>query len=66
MSKIDELTERAEKARDKKAAYGPDVPLERYTSRAPTHKKVQTLKMLPSNYQNESLSVGVDAAETER
>ncbi len=66
MSKVDELTERAEKARNKKAAYGPDIPLESYTSRAPTHKKVPTLKMLPRNYQNESLGVGVDAAETER
>ncbi|MGZ4914818.1 MAG: SufD family Fe-S cluster assembly protein, partial [Halobacteriota archaeon] len=66
MSKVDELTERAEKARGKKAAYGPDIPLESYTSRAPAHEKVQTLKMLPSNYQKESLGVGVDAAETER
>ncbi|MGZ4908091.1 MAG: SufB/SufD family protein [Halobacteriota archaeon] len=66
MSKVNELTERAEKARNKKATYGPDIPLETYTSRAPAHKKVQTLKMLPSNYQNESLGVGVDAAETER
>ncbi len=66
MSKVDELTERAEKARGKKAVYGPDIPLESYTSRAPAHKKVQTLKMLPSTYQNESLGVGVDAAETER
>ena len=36
MSKVDELTERAEKAREKKAAYGPDIPLESYTSNAPT------------------------------
>ena len=66
MSKVNELTERAEKARNKKAVYGPDIPLESYTSRAPAHKKVPTLKMLPPNYQNESLGVGVDAAETER
>ena len=37
MSKVDELTERAEKAREKKAAYGPDIPLESYTSKAPAH-----------------------------
>ena len=66
MSKVDELTERAEKAREKKAAYGPDIPLESYTSKAPTHEKVQTLKMLPTNYQNQSLGVGVDASEDER
>ncbi|MGB9370322.1 MAG: SufD family Fe-S cluster assembly protein [Halobacteriota archaeon] len=66
MSKVDELTERAEKAREKKAAYGPDIPLESYTSKAPAHEKVQTLKMLPTNYQNQSLGVGVDASEDER
>ena len=31
MSKVDELTERAEKARGKKAAYGPDIPPVSYT-----------------------------------
>jgi len=66
MSKVDELTARAEKAREKKAAYGPDIPLESYTSKAPAHEKVQTLKMLPTNYQNQSLGVGVDASEDER
>ena len=66
MSKVDELTERAEKAREKKAAYGPDIPLESYTSKAPAHEKVQTLKMLPTNYQNQSLGVGVDASEDAR
>ncbi|MGZ4852491.1 MAG: SufB/SufD family protein [Halobacteriota archaeon] len=66
MSKIDELTERAEKAREKKAAYGPDIPLETYTSKAPAHKKVQTLKMLPTNYQKQSLGVGIEAREEGR
>jgi len=66
MSEVDELTERAEKARAKKAAYGPDIPLEQYTSKAPSHEKVKTLQTLPPNYQNQSLGVGVDAAETDR
>ncbi|HYA33572.1 MAG TPA: SufD family Fe-S cluster assembly protein, partial [Candidatus Bathyarchaeia archaeon] len=66
MPQVDELTERAKKARRKKALYGPDIPLETYTSKAPGHEKVQTLRMLPPNYQNQSLSVGVDAEETER
>lgn len=66
MSEIDELTERAEKARTKKAAYGPDIPLEQYTSKAPAHKTVPTLQTLPPNYQSQSLGVGVDAKETDR
>src|SRR5660398_228941 len=66
MSNIDELTERAEKARGKKAAFGPDIPLESYTSNAPAHKKILTLKTLPSNYQSQSLGVGIDAKEDER
>ena len=66
MSKVDELAERAEKARNKKAAYGPDIPLETYSSKAPAHKEVQTLKMLPPNYQNESLGVGIESGEEER
>src|SRR5450759_4698034 len=66
MSNIDELTERAEKARGKKAAFGPDIPLESYTSNAPAHKKILTLKTLLSNYQSQSLGVGIDAKEDER
>jgi hypothetical protein len=66
MSNIDELAERAEKARGKKAAFGPDIPLESYTSNAPAHKKILTLKTLPSNYQSQSLGVGIDAKEDER
>ena len=66
MSEIDDLTRRAEKARAKKASFGPDIPLETYTSKAPAHERVPTLKTLPPNYQNQSLGVGVDATETDR
>jgi Fe-S cluster assembly scaffold protein SufB len=66
MSEVEELKEKAKRAAEKKAVYGPDIELKVYTSKAPEHKKVQELKMLAPDYQRMSLSVGVDAAEAER
>ncbi len=66
MSEVEEVKEKAKRAAEKKAVYGPDIELKVYTSQAPEHKRVQELKMLSPAYQQMSLSVGVDAAEAER
>lgn len=66
MSEVEEVKEKAKRAAEKKATYGPDIELKVYTSKAPEHEKVQELKMLSPDYQRMSLSVGVDAAEAER
>jgi Fe-S cluster assembly scaffold protein SufB len=66
MSEVEEVEEKAKRAAKKKAVYGPDIELKVYTSKAPEHKKVQELTMLPPKYQRMSLGVGVDAAESER
>ncbi len=66
MSEVEEIKEKAKRAAEKKATYGPDIELKVYTSKAPEHTKVQELKMLSPDYQRMSLSVGVDAAEAER
>jgi len=66
MSEVEGVKEKAKRAVEKKATYGPDIELKVYTSKAPEHEKVQELKMLSPDYQRMSLSVGVDAAEAER
>jgi len=66
MSEVEEIKEKAKRAAEKKATYGPDIELKVYTSKAPEHTKVQELKMLSPDYQRMSLSVGVDSAEAER
>ena len=66
MSEVEEVKEKAKRAAEKKATYGPDIELKVYNSKAPEHEKVQELKMLSPDYQRMSLSVGVDAAEAER
>ena len=66
MSEVEEVKEKAKRAAEKKATYGPDIELKVYNSKAPEHKKVQELNMLSPDYQRMSLSVGVDAAEAER
>ncbi|MFB3765767.1 MAG: SufD family Fe-S cluster assembly protein [Methanotrichaceae archaeon] len=63
---VSNIEERARGAREKKAMYGPDVPLEAYESEAKPHATVKDPEELPSEVKKAALDVGVklDAEES--
>ncbi len=56
---LSDIEERAQKARKKKALYGPDVSLESYESEAAPHGEVKSTEELPSEVKKAALDVGV-------
>jgi len=61
-----DLSERAAKAKDKKAAIGPDVDLSTFTAAPVKHDYVSDLKTLPMIDQERFIQAGVDAEEKGR
>lgn len=56
---VSDIEERAQKAREKKAMYGPDVSLESYESESKPHAVVEGPEDLPSEVKKAALDVGV-------
>ncbi len=61
-----DLDKRAQEAKDKKAAIGPDVDLDSYSVKPPAHETIQDLKSLPEADKERMLLAGVDTEESER
>lgn len=67
MSKLlDDLTERAKLAIDKKAAFGEDIDLTKYVKLSQGHDYVENLESLPEEEKERLMAVGIDTKETER
>lgn len=62
MPEID-IKEKAKKAENKPSAFGPDIDLNAYSSRAEKHGEVRRLKELPDEVREKALSVGIDEEE---
>jgi Fe-S cluster assembly scaffold protein SufB len=60
------LNKKASKAKGKKAALGPDINLEEYSSEHTPHSVVDTLEMLPDTDKKRMILAGVDASEEGR
>ncbi|MGE5856140.1 MAG: SufD family Fe-S cluster assembly protein, partial [Syntrophaceae bacterium] len=60
------LSERAQEAKDKKAAIGPDVDLSTFTAETVRHDYVHDLKKLPEKDRLRMIQAGIDAAESGR
>jgi Fe-S cluster assembly scaffold protein SufB len=60
------LNKKASKAKEKKAALGPDINLEEYSSEHTPHSVVDTLEMLPDTDKKRMILAGVDASEEGR
>jgi uncharacterized protein len=64
---LSDTLERAKKAREKKAALGEDVEMEKFEKEETgEHEKVESLKELPPKYQKSLLKVGVEPSEKGR
>ena len=63
---MSEKSKLALKAKDKPAALGPDIEVDRYSLEASSHKPIQRLGELQKDYQRASIKVGFDASENQR
>ncbi|MBW1982826.1 MAG: SufD family Fe-S cluster assembly protein [Deltaproteobacteria bacterium] len=61
-----DLNERAERARDKKAAIGEDIDLDAYTVEPGQEDYIEDLRSLPAEDQSRLLLAGVDVQERDR
>jgi len=61
-----ELNEKAEQAKEKKAAIGPDIDLTTFTAEQVTHGYLEDLKSLPDEDRSRMIQSGVDASESGR
>ena len=61
-----DLSERAQEAKDKKAAIGPDMDLATFTAEPVRHDYVEDLKKLPEKDRLRMIQAGIDAAESGR
>jgi len=66
MSEMRDIDEKAVKAKEKKAAIGPDVDLSTFTAESVDHKYVEDLNTLPDADKNRMIQAGVDASEKGR
>lgn len=68
MPSIEELRERASKARNKKAAHGPDINLDEFENSSVTHKYLadEELCTLPEEEQKRLVMAGLDVTKKER
>ena len=64
-SYLDELRTRAEKAKDKKALYGPDIDISRYTHHI-ERGKVESLDDLSRQAKEAALVAGINLNEEQR
>jgi len=60
------IVKKALEAKEKPAALGPDISLDKYSMEAEKHKPVSCLAELPEEYQKAVLHVGIDASESQR
>lgn len=63
---LDDLTERAKLAIDKKAPFGEDIDLSKYVSQSEQSKYIEDLETLPDEDKERLLAVGVDTKEEQR
>ena len=61
-----DIDEKAVRARDKKAAIGPDVDLETFSDEAVAHEYMEDLGRLPEEDRRRMMDAGVDTSERER
>lgn len=62
MSKID-IRKRAKEAEKKMSAFGPDINLDLYSSKAMVHKRIEKIKGLPDEVKERAITVGIDSEE---
>lgn len=65
-AKGEEIAERAQRARGKKAALGEDVNLEEYTVETKEHQAIKSLVDFPEKYTPELLDAGIEPSEKDR
>jgi hypothetical protein len=58
-----DIKEKAEKAREKQAAVGPDIDLTAYSAAAEKQSEIESLTGLSGNARERAVSVGIDAEE---
>jgi len=63
---VEEIRRRAEAAKDKKAAYGNDVDLDKYLHDVPIRERITTLGELSAGIRERALTIGMDASEAYR
>jgi Fe-S cluster assembly scaffold protein SufB len=61
-----EIDRKAQDAREKKAAYGPDIDLEAFSAEGESHVPLESPKELPEEDKSVMLKAGVDAGEEGR
>jgi len=67
MSKLlDDLTERAKLAVDKRASFGEDIDLSKYVSGSHEHEYIDDLEELPADEKDRLIAVGIDTKEAQR
>jgi Fe-S cluster assembly scaffold protein SufB len=62
----EEISERAQRARRKKAAIGEDVDIERYTTKTQEHQELGALDEIGEDYKQDMLRAGIEPSEKER
>ncbi len=62
----DEITERAERARAKKALLGEDIDIEQYTIRANEHAFLNSMNEIAEDYKQDLLDAGIEPSEKDR
>ena len=62
----EEIAERAQRARAKKAALGEDVEIERFTTETREHEALSSLDEIGEEYQSELLRAGIEPTEKDR
>ncbi|HQG31056.1 MAG TPA: SufD family Fe-S cluster assembly protein, partial [Deltaproteobacteria bacterium] len=61
-----EIDKKAKEAREKKAAYGPDIDLKDYCTEGECHEPLANLEQLPEEEKSTMLKAGVDSSEEGR
>jgi uncharacterized protein len=62
----EEITKKAQAAKDKKSAYGNDIDLNAFTNQAPLREKITSLSELSQGVKERALGVGLDASMKDR
>jgi len=61
-----EIDNKAKEAKEKKAAYGPDIDLKDYCTEGECHEPLENLEQLPEEEKSTMLKAGVDSSEEGR
>ena len=62
----EEISERAQRAKEKKAVLGEDVDIEQFTTETQEHEALSSLEAISEDYKQDMLEAGIDPSEKER